>query len=73
MPATRPNFWRMKFDSNIKRDAATQAFLEDQGWRVATVWECALRRNPMETLEALSAWIDSGARSSEFGAPITMP
>ncbi|ANF53533.1 very short patch repair endonuclease [Brevundimonas naejangsanensis] len=72
-PATRPDFWREKFDRNMQRDAATLATLEDEGWRVATVWECALRREPAETLEALAAWIGSGAPSCEFGAPITPP
>ncbi|WP_312218746.1 very short patch repair endonuclease [Brevundimonas sp.] len=68
-PATRPEFWREKFERNLQRDAAVRVALEDEGWRVATVWECALRRDPAQTLDALAAWIRSGAPSAEFGTP----
>lgn len=43
LPATRPEFWRTKIDTNRERDARAHAALCDAGWRVLTVWECALR------------------------------
>ena len=43
-PATRPEFWADKFAANIARDRAVQEALIAEGWRVATVWECALRK-----------------------------
>ncbi|MBD3574033.1 DNA mismatch endonuclease Vsr [Brevundimonas diminuta] len=72
-PATRPDFWREKFERNLERDAAVRVALEEEGWRVATVWECALRREPAQTLDALAAWIRSGAPGAEFGTPFTSP
>jgi DNA mismatch endonuclease (patch repair protein) len=37
-PATRPQFWAAKFEANIARSELLKA-----GWRVGTVWACALR------------------------------
>ena len=42
-PQTRPEFWRDKIGRNRATDARAQAALLEGGWRVATVWECALR------------------------------
>jgi DNA mismatch endonuclease (patch repair protein) len=42
-PRTRRRFWREKFDRNVERDARNARALRRLGWRVLTVWECALR------------------------------
>ena len=42
-PATRPTFWQAKFIANVERDRRTKEDLLEAGWRVAIVWECALR------------------------------
>lgn len=42
-PATRKAFWREKFARNVARDKRTATALRRAGWRVLTVWECALR------------------------------
>jgi DNA mismatch endonuclease (patch repair protein) len=42
-PSTRQKFWQGKFAANVARDAAVRGKLLKDGWRVATVWECALR------------------------------
>lgn len=42
-PATRPEFWAAKLSANIERDKRNVAALLENGWRVATVWECALK------------------------------
>jgi DNA mismatch endonuclease, patch repair protein len=39
-PATRPEFWRKKFDGNVERDVRQRRALRKLGWRVFTVWEC---------------------------------
>ena len=44
IPATRADFWLRKFASNVERDLIVRARLAATGWRVAIVWECALRR-----------------------------
>jgi DNA mismatch endonuclease (patch repair protein) len=43
-PATRLEFWQAKFAANTARDERIKAELLKSGWRVATVWECALRK-----------------------------
>ena len=43
LPATRTEFWREKIASTQARDARNVALLRTAGWRVGTVWECALR------------------------------
>ena len=42
-PKSREFFWEDKFAKNVERDAAAKTALEDQGWRVETVWECETR------------------------------
>lgn len=39
------------------------------GWRIATVWECALRKSGQveATAGRLAAWLDSGADTLELG------
>ena len=43
LPATRTAFWSEKIAKNRSRDAAATSGLLTSGWRVLTVWECALR------------------------------
>lgn len=43
LPATRTPFWSAKIGKNRARDAATEAALVAAGWRVLTIWECAIR------------------------------
>jgi DNA mismatch endonuclease, patch repair protein len=65
-PATRPEFWEAKFRANVERDARNAALLREAGWRVAIVWECALRSNDIsEVVEALDNWIRTGAEHIE--------
>lgn len=68
-PATRPEFWKAKFAANEKRDEVVRSSLEAAGWRVAVVWECALRRDETvtEAAEAISAWLCSGSATLELG------
>lgn len=57
-PNTRTDFWEAKIQSNSARDAAAEAALRDAGWRVLTVWECALRgrrRLPFEDVVHFAA------------------
>lgn len=43
LPSTRPEFWRNKIERNRARDCQVRDALLAAGWRVAVVWECALR------------------------------
>lgn len=42
-PETRPEFWREKIEGNKMRDQKNRTDLRNAGWRVATVWECAIK------------------------------
>lgn len=68
-PATQPEFWQAKFDANVARDSAVRTKLLEDGWRVATVWECALRKPDMISAitDRLAAWLLVGPASIEFG------
>jgi DNA mismatch endonuclease (patch repair protein) len=66
LPKTRPEWWAAKIDANAARDARSEQLLVDAGWRVAVVWECALRLHPDQTLAALEAFIRSNAPAAEF-------
>jgi DNA mismatch endonuclease (patch repair protein) len=57
-PATRPEFWQRKFSETVRRDQKNLARLRDQGWRVALVWECALRRaGPGAIADQIIGWL----------------
>ena len=64
-PKTRDEFWRTKIDRNRAVDSRADATLHEAGWRVATVWECALkgrtRLDHRVVLDTLAAWIRSDA------------
>src|SRR5687768_3012809 len=55
-PKTNDEFWRLKFEGNVTRDARNIALLREQGWRVAIVWECALKRSVDDTARTVGAW-----------------
>jgi DNA mismatch endonuclease, patch repair protein len=40
MPKTRREFWRNKFDDNVRRDRRVRRELRAAGWRVLVIWEC---------------------------------
>lgn len=68
MPTTRPDFWSEKFSSNIERDLSNHARLLALGWRVATVWECALRKERRDaSVRVLSEWICNGDLTVDIG------
>lgn len=44
MPKSRVEFWKKKFDTNMKRDAIVQKELTDKKVKVMIVWECTVKR-----------------------------
>jgi DNA mismatch endonuclease (patch repair protein) len=42
-PKANADYWAAKIARNRKRDADAVAALESTGWRVVTVWECAMK------------------------------
>lgn len=67
-PSTRPEFWKAKIGRNQENDAKAKSALLAEGWRVATVWECAIRKKDQATAvaEALERWILHDSDRDDF-------
>lgn len=68
-PAARPEFWQSKFEANVARDCVVREALIQAGWRVVTVWECALRKTDQVVAAAdlLAAWLPSDGTQLDIG------
>ena len=71
LPATRREFWEKKLHANRERDASAITALEQEGWRVLVIWECALkgrmRRNLDAVFDECASWLaDPGAATAEI-------
>ena len=44
MPTSNTEYWEKKINGNVERDKTNIALLEEQGWRVITIWECQLKK-----------------------------
>ena len=42
-PSTRKRFWKEKISSNVERDTRNLMKLNQSGWRILIIWECALK------------------------------
>lgn len=64
-PVTRKEFWEAKIERNVANDDRALTALLQDGWRVATVWECALkgktRLDPQDAMKTLADWVKSDA------------
>jgi len=72
LPGTRTEFWAAKISGNRTNDARVRQALLDAGWRVGTVWECALRgrqRDIPGTIDALAEWLRGDAPAIDLRAP----
>ncbi|MGO6676457.1 very short patch repair endonuclease [Rhizobium ruizarguesonis] len=69
-PATRVEFWNAKFTGNVERDGRVRDALNGAGWRVATVWECALRKpqDAVVAAEVVAEWLSSEFATLEIGS-----
>ncbi|WP_210257066.1 very short patch repair endonuclease [Devosia sp. MC1541] len=66
-PATRKEFWEQKIGRNVANDLRAIEKLQSLGWRVAIVWECALkgktRLNEANAMQTLASWVKSTEES----------
>ena len=59
IPKTRADFWTVKLAGNQQRDTVKVGLLNDAGWRVLTVWECATKSFPVDCLvKAIVSWLE---------------
>ena len=62
LPKSNTEFWRSKFDANVKRDAEKCNRLRSEGWVVITVWECQIKKDVDEAVRTISS--ELGRRKS---------
>ena len=57
-PSSNVGFWEAKFDQNVLRDSKNIDELRKLGWRVAVVWECAMRlTEPEAAALSIGNWL----------------
>lgn len=65
-PKTRPDFWKKKIGRNREVDQVALKKLRAEGWRMLTIWECALkgktRRDPEMVVDEAAKWLMFGGR-----------
>ena len=42
-PKTNKKFWNEKLNKNVERDKRNVLELEQEGWKVLTIWECEIK------------------------------
>ena len=63
-PSSTSEFWSAKFDQNVRRDARNIIDLGNLGWRVAIVWECALRLQGLDDVAlAIGRWLTGDGKT----------
>ena len=66
-PKTRPEFWSAKIARNREVDHLAEQRLLSEWWRVATIWECALKGRERLALDDISRccadWLRSDRQS----------
>jgi DNA mismatch endonuclease (patch repair protein) len=65
VPGTRTDFWSGKIQRNRERDAVVRQQLQAQGWRVLTIWECAIRGREAKGLPRVVAEAAKWLKSAE--------
>ena len=55
-----------KLPANRHQDAAAEEKLRDLGWRVAIVWECALKSNQSAALHCVADFVVSDRATIEI-------
>ena len=69
-PSSNAGFWRKKIDRNREVDKAAIKALSGLGWRVLTVWECAIkgscRMSESIVIRKAETWIRSGRGNMEL-------
>ena len=67
LPSTRRSWWRDKLERNRFIDARSTSILVNSGWRVLTVYECAIkgrgRQHPEDLFDKIEAWLKSNKQT----------
>jgi len=46
IPSSNSKFWKEKLERNVAKDEKITSILTSMGWKVLTVWECEIEKNP---------------------------
>ena len=69
-PKTREKFWKNKITNNKERDRRNEDKLLEMGWRILTIWECAIKgKHKVELnnlLEKVEKWLHSEIKKQEI-------
>jgi DNA mismatch endonuclease (patch repair protein) len=69
-PKSNEGFWKTKIDRNRQNDHRTTLTLSADGWRQATVWECALRGKHRlgdeQVVKSCARWLKSKSSTLEL-------
>lgn len=68
-PRTNELFWKQKFQENVSRDKRHAETLHSLGWRVAVVWECALKQSVEGAVRTVEEWLHSNDDFLVVGQP----
>lgn len=66
-PATRPGFWKNKILRNKLVDKRNYKQLNDEGWYILTIWECAIkgrtRKSVKTVVNSVAKWLEFDNRN----------
>ena len=66
-PSSNAEFWQAKFQANATRDRAAELKLQENGWRIGVVWECAIReRGAADIAAQLASWLRTEGKRLEL-------
>jgi len=67
-PKQNIEFWTKKFNATIARDGVVYFKLKTLGWRVAVIWECAIRDKAHlpDYINTLTVWLKSESEYIEI-------
>lgn len=68
-PKANATFWQQKFQGNVERDRRHVEALRALGWRVAIVWECALKHSVEDTARLVEEWLHGDDDALTVGQP----
>lgn len=73
LPASRTEFWEAKISRNQENDLKAKELLLNSGWRICTIWECAVRRSkkdPVALMDILTKWLSGSEQLLEIDEPM---
>ncbi len=71
VPQGNRQFWSEKLGRNRQRDEISARALRNAGWRVAIVWECAIKTSAPTTVDLMIDFLRSGQDAIEVFASDT--